>query len=106
VRLLTTQSPETGRRNQCRFLERYEPVLAAHQIQDPMPDLFDRVTAESFKSGGFKVLRFGVGYGTVDGRLHGGWVALFITSGAVNYSVAGHSWRILALGHHCFKKTA
>jgi phosphoglycerate dehydrogenase-like enzyme len=52
------------------------------------------------------VLRFGVGYDTVDvAACTEAGVALFITSGAVNYSVAEAilGW-MLALGHHCFQK--
>jgi phosphoglycerate dehydrogenase-like enzyme len=53
-----------------RFLEQHEPVLAAHQIQDldALICLTPRVTADSFSTSGrlLAVLRFGVGYDTVD----------------------------------------
>jgi len=95
---------------ECRFLDQHEPVLASHQIQglDALICLTPRVTADSFaKSGGLlAVLRFGVGYDTVDvGACTEAGVAIFITSGAVNYSVAEAilSW-MLALGHHCVQK--
>jgi len=93
-----------------RFLERHEPVLAAHQIQDldVLICLTPRVTADSFSKSGrlLAVLRFGVGYDTVDvAACTEAGVALFITSGAVNYSVAEAilGW-MLALGHHSFQK--
>lgn len=93
-----------------RFLERHEPVLAAHQIQDldALICLTPRVTADSFSKSGrlLAVLRFGVGYDTVDvGACTEAGVALFITSGAVNYSVAEAilGW-MLALGHHSLQK--
>jgi phosphoglycerate dehydrogenase-like enzyme len=93
-----------------RFLEQHEPVLAAHQIQDldALICLTPRVTADSFSTSGrlLAVLRFGVGYDTVDvGACTEAGVALFITSGAVNYSVAEAilGW-MLALGHHSLRK--
>jgi phosphoglycerate dehydrogenase-like enzyme len=93
-----------------RFLEQHEPVLAAHQIQDldALICLTPRVTADSFSTSGrlLAVLRFGVGYDTVDvSACTDAGVALFITSGAVNYSVAEAilGW-MLALGHHFIRK--
>jgi len=95
---------------ECRFLERHEPVLAPHQIEDldALICLTPQVRADSFSSFDrlLAVLRFGVGYDTVDvGACTAAGVALFITSGAVNYSVAEAilSW-MLALGHHCLQK--
>src|SRR5688572_684430 len=95
---------------ECRFLDQHEPVLASHQIQDldALICLTPHVTADSFGKSGrlLAVLRFGVGYDTVDvGACTEAGVALFITSGAVNYSVAEAilGW-MLALGHHCFQK--
>jgi phosphoglycerate dehydrogenase-like enzyme len=95
---------------ECRFLDKHEPVLAPHQIQDvdALICLTPRITAESFSRSGrlLAVLRFGVGYDTVDvGACTEAGVALFITSGAVNYSVAEAilGW-MLALGHHSRQK--
>jgi phosphoglycerate dehydrogenase-like enzyme len=95
---------------ECRFLDKHEPVLAPHQIQDldALICLTPRITAESFSKSGrlLAVLRFGVGYDTVDvGACTEAGVALFITSGAVNYSVAEAilGW-MLALGHHSRQK--
>jgi phosphoglycerate dehydrogenase-like enzyme len=112
VRLFDKASLEELRKTGivCRFLERHEPVLAAHQIQDldALICLTPRVTVDSFGKSGrlLAVLRFGVGYDTVDvGACTEAGVALFITSGAVNYSVAEAilGW-MLALGHHSFQK--
>ena len=112
VRLFDNASLEELRKAgiECRFLERHEPVLASLQIQDldALICLTPRVTADSFSKSGrlLAVLRFGVGYDTVDvGGCTEAGVALFITSGAVNYSVAEAilGW-MLALGHHCLQK--
>jgi phosphoglycerate dehydrogenase-like enzyme len=112
VRLFDEASLEDLRRSgvECRFLERQEPVLASDQIQDldALICLAPRVTADSLGKSGrlLAVLRFGVGYDTVDvSACTESGVALFITSGAVNYSVAEAilGW-MLALGHHCFQK--
>ena len=112
VRLFDNASLEELRKAgiEWRFLERHEPVLAAHQIEDldALICLTPRVTAASFSKSGrlLAVLRFGVGYDTVDvSACTEAGVALFITSGAVNYSVAEAilGW-MLALGHHSFQK--
>ena len=112
VRLFDDASLEDLRKAgvECRFLERHEPVLASDQIQDleALICLAPRVTGDSLGKSGrlLAVLRFGVGYDTVDvSACTESGVALFITSGAVNYSVAEAilGW-MLALGHHCFQK--
>jgi len=112
VRLFDNASLEELRKVglECRFLERHESVLAPQQIQDldVLICLTPRVTADSFSNSGrlLAVLRFGVGYDTVDvGACTEAGVGLFITSGAVNYSVAEAilGW-MLALGHHCLQK--
>ena len=112
VRLFDNASLEELRKAgiEWRFLERHEPVLAAHQIEDldALICLTPRVKAASFSKSGrlLAVLRFGVGYDTVDvSACTEAGVALFITSGAVNYSVAEAilGW-MLALGHHSFQK--
>lgn len=112
VRLFDNTSLEELRKTglECRFLEQHEPVLAPHQIEDldVLICLSPRVTSESLAKPGrlLAVLRFGVGYDTVDvGACTEAGVALFITSGAVNYSVAEAvlAW-MLALGHHCLQK--
>src|SRR5258706_50726 len=112
VRLFDNASLEELRKTgvECQFLELHEPVLAPHQTQDldVLICLTPRVTADSFSKNGrlLAVLRFGVGYDTVDvGACTAAEVALFITRGAVNYSVAEAilGW-MLALGHHCLQK--
>jgi phosphoglycerate dehydrogenase-like enzyme len=112
VRLFDNASLEELRKPgiDCQFLERHEPVLAPHQIQelDALICLTPQVTAASFSGAArlLAVLRFGVGYDSVDvGACTEAGVALFITSGAVNYSVAEAllGW-MLALGHHCVQK--
>lgn len=112
VRLFDNTSLEELRKTglECRFLAQHEPVLAPHQIEDldVLICLSPRVTSESLAKPGrlLAVLRFGVGYDTVDvGACTEAGVALFITSGAVNYSVAEAvlGW-MLALGHHCLQK--
>ena len=112
VRLFDNASLEELRKASIehRLLERHEPVLAAHQIQelDALICLSPKVTADSLSNSSrlMAVLRFGVGYDTVDvNACTEAGVGLFITSGAVNYSVAEAilCW-MLALGHHCLQK--
>jgi phosphoglycerate dehydrogenase-like enzyme len=93
-----------------RFLDRHEPVLTADLIEslDVLICLTPRITAETLSRSGrlAAVYRFGVGYDTVDVRACTETnVALFITAGAVNYSVAEAivGW-MLALGHHVIRK--
>lgn len=95
---------------QYRFLDRHEPVLTADLIQglDALICLTPRITAETLIRSDqlVAVTRFGVGYDTVDVRAcTEANVALFITAGAVNYSVAEAmlGW-MLALGHHLIRK--
>src|SRR5262245_12256020 len=112
VRLFDNKSLEELRSSgiDCQFLEQHEPVLASHQTQDfdALIVLTPRVTADSFVPSGrlMAILRFGVGYDAVDvGACTEAGMALFITSGAVNFSVAEAilGW-MLALGHHSFQK--
>lgn len=93
-----------------RFLERNESPLPAALVEniDALICLAPRINEDSLARGGrlLAVLRFGVGYDTVDvAACTRAGVALFIAAGAVNHSVAEAilGW-MLALGHHCFQK--
>jgi phosphoglycerate dehydrogenase-like enzyme len=93
-----------------RFFDRHEPVVQRDQLEpfDAVISLAPRYTRESLD--GVQrlaaIFRFGVGYDFVDvNACTGNDVALFITSGAVNYSVAEATitW-MLALSHRVFAK--
>ncbi len=95
--------------NYC-FLERNESPLSGDLVGniDALICLASRINADSLGRSGrlLAVLRFGVGYDTVDvAACTRAGVALFIAAGAVNHSVAEAilGW-MLALGHHCFQK--
>jgi len=93
-----------------RFLDHHTPVIRSDQLEgiDALICLAPRITADSLSHAGrlVGIARFGVGYDTVDVRAcTEADVALFITAGAVNYSVAEAilTW-MLALGHHLIAK--
>lgn len=93
-----------------RFLDSPRPVLLAEQVEgfDALICLTPRVTAESLARAGrfLAVARFGVGFDGVDVRAcTDAGVALFITKGAVDHSVAEAilGW-MLGLGHHVLQK--
>ena len=93
-----------------RFLEKPEPILSPDHLQgvDALICLSPRVTAETLARAVrlVAITRFGVGYDTVDVEAcTEADVALFITKGAVNYSVAEAilGW-MLALSHHVLQK--
>ena len=95
---------------QHRFLDRHEPVLSADLVQglDALICLTPRITADTLSRSDqlAAVMRFGVGYDTVDvGACTEAGVALFVTAGAASHSVAEAiiGW-MLALGHHLVRK--
>jgi len=92
------------------FFPRHEPVVAADQLHDydAVISLAPRYTADSLRGAQrlAAIFRFGVGYDFVDVKAcTENDVALFITAGAVNHSVAEATlgW-MLALNHRIFAK--
>ena len=93
-----------------KFFDKHEPVVTAEQLHDfdAVISLAPKYTKESLQGAQrlAAIFRFGVGYDFVDvPACTANDVALFITTGAVNYSVAEATitW-MLALSHRLFAK--
>ncbi|MCI0623360.1 MAG: dehydrogenase [Acidobacteria bacterium] len=93
-----------------RFLDHHAPIVTSDQIDgiNALICLTPRITADSLSRSDqlIGIARLGVGYDTVDVKAcTAADVALFITAGAVNHSVAEAivAW-MLALSHHVIPK--